>query len=687
MSAKKRAIGDTENEFQAALATYTKAGNKTIAMRRLWNAAYEIGQAAAPIIWVADTAKERDSERVEQARQTAFEEGRQAGEKAALTMDAFEVSFSAGKMEGIATGVELGRQAEVQRWKDNGHLEDGTCRAVDIVDSSPPPKSLPLVNAAAVLSMAPGLNWADDAESLPIHSAQQIHSTPYSDGRHAITERRHGHDDDVHHFALPQLQLDMHYPIQCDHDSTVHHDRRLQSTGASQCWGFWHGFGCWCTGLCSSTGLRVRERVGNEDVALWRGADAVTDLQLAFSLHCDIAGFLWRRPIEHLGVTTPTETKFPQKKPSLWFQELNNQYGPVVYLRIGRTPTIVLGTAQAAWDILEKQSSATSSRPRSIRARHFILLWPAICGMTHTGTRDFKQQQDGVEFFTKVSDTYKPIQSLESKQLIFELSRTPAKYREYLERYATYVVVVVTYGRRVHDIDKDEVAYLNRQPINFLLSVSSRGGNQDGDWSRSQLIEERQKNGMSLRLHIPPEPRSGLASKLLRGPFQHDSVVGPDRMPISEDLDDLPFIRTIVNEVLRRQPVAVLASTEDLVYQGMFIPKGSTIIANVWGINLNPADFPDPDRFDPERVARILWGFNLCKARDEEGNEVDVDTFAYTNDKGAVLKTTEADIRSIGFNSVPLPFSISITPRSPEHLAIIERKNETAQEEMKAYDS
>jgi cytochrome P450 len=33
----------------------------------------------------------------------------------------------------------------------------------------------------------------------------------------------------------------------------------------------------------------------------------------------------------------------------------------------------------------------------------------------------------------------------------------------------------------------------------------------------------------------------------------------------------------------------------------MFIPKGSTIITNLWGINLNPDDFPDPHRFDPER--------------------------------------------------------------------------------------
>jgi hypothetical protein len=33
MTMNKRAIGDTEDEFQAALATYTKAGNKTAAMR------------------------------------------------------------------------------------------------------------------------------------------------------------------------------------------------------------------------------------------------------------------------------------------------------------------------------------------------------------------------------------------------------------------------------------------------------------------------------------------------------------------------------------------------------------------------------------------------------------------------------------------------------------------------------
>ncbi|KAF8164252.1 hypothetical protein K438DRAFT_1984766 [Mycena galopus ATCC 62051] len=56
------------------------------------------------------------------------------------------------------------------------------------------------------------------------------------------------------------------------------------------------------------------------------------------------------------------------------------------------------------------------------------------------------------------------------------------------------------------------------------------------------------------------------------------TVGGPDRMPMFEDFD-LPFIRAV----------------------GMFIPKRSIIIANLWEIHLNPADFPGPHPFDPER--------------------------------------------------------------------------------------
>jgi cytochrome P450 len=67
-----------------------------------------------------------------------------------------------------------------------------------------------------------------------------------------------------------------------------------------------------------------------------------------------------------------------------------------------------------------------------------------------------------------------------------------------------------------------------------------------------------------------------------------DRVVGGDRLPTFDDLASLDYIRAIVSETLRWRPVAVLggtphATTADDTYKGMFIPKGSTIIAPLWG--------------------------------------------------------------------------------------------------------
>lgn len=73
-----------------------------------------------------------------------------------------------------------------------------------------------------------------------------------------------------------------------------------------------------------------------------------------------------------------------------------------------------------------------------------------------------------------------------------------------------------------------------------------------------------------------------------------ERVVGGERLPTFEDLPSLEYVRAIVAETLRWRPVAVLggtphASTADDVYKGMFIPKGSTIIAPLWSSRLHSA--------------------------------------------------------------------------------------------------
>jgi hypothetical protein len=69
------------------------------------------------------------------------------------------------------------------------------------------------------------------------------------------------------------------------------------------------------------------------------------------------------------------------------------------------------------------------------------------------------------------SETYRPVQSLESKVLMHDLLRTPGDYRKHLERYAASVIVTVTYGRRVEDVTTDAVVRRNAEAMDRLTSV------------------------------------------------------------------------------------------------------------------------------------------------------------------------------------------------------------------------
>lgn len=68
-----------------------------------------------------------------------------------------------------------------------------------------------------------------------------------------------------------------------------------------------------------------------------------------------------------------------------------------------------------------------------------------------------------------------------------------------------------------------------------------------------------------------------------------DSVVGSDRLPQFSDRNALPYLDFIVAECLRWNPVGPLGVahyvTEDDVYEGYMIPKGTTVLPNVWYVS------------------------------------------------------------------------------------------------------
>ncbi|KAM0470198.1 hypothetical protein ACHAPX_010084 [Trichoderma viride] len=90
-----------------------------------------------------------------------------------------------------------------------------------------------------------------------------------------------------------------------------------------------------------------------------------------------------------------------------------------------------------------------------------------------------------------------------------------------------------------------------------------------------------------------------------------DAVVGNSRLPDFDDIPRLPTVRAIVKETLRWRPVTAGGVPHQLikddVYEGIFLPAGTSIHANQWAIHRDPALYPDPENFRPERWLESSW--------------------------------------------------------------------------------
>ncbi|OSD02652.1 cytochrome P450 [Trametes coccinea BRFM310] len=188
-----------------------------------------------------------------------------------------------------------------------------------------------------------------------------------------------------------------------------------------------------------------------------------------------------------------------------------------------------------------------------------------------------------------------------------------------------------------------------------------------------------------------------------RAQHELDTIVGPSwtRLPTFSDRDQLPYVNAIVLEVLRWNPAVPLGLahrlTQDDVYRGWHIPKGTVVWANIWSMLQDPAVFSEPQQFRPERfldkqgrlrqlerhedpsvigfgfgrricpgmyfalnsifigIATMLYTFNISRQRGDDGKEV----------------LPSVDFR--GFISHPVPFHCDIKPRSEEAATLMKR--------------
>ncbi|TKY55039.1 Flavonoid 3'-monooxygenase [Spatholobus suberectus] len=106
-----------------------------------------------------------------------------------------------------------------------------------------------------------------------------------------------------------------------------------------------------------------------------------------------------------------------------------------------------------------------------------------------------------------------------------------------------------------------------------------------------------------------------------------DIVVGHDRLVTELDLPHLPYLQAVVKETFRLHPATPLSlprvAQEGCEIFGYHIPKGATLLVNVWAIGRDPKEWSNPLEFKPER---FLPGGEKANV-DVKGNNFEVIPF------------------------------------------------------------
>ncbi|KAM5539712.1 hypothetical protein V8D89_006525 [Ganoderma adspersum] len=179
-----------------------------------------------------------------------------------------------------------------------------------------------------------------------------------------------------------------------------------------------------------------------------------------------------------------------------------------------------------------------------------------------------------------------------------------------------------------------------------------------------------------------------------------DAIIGLNRLPSLRDRGLLPYVQALVMECHRWHPILPLAlprtytGEEDDEYKGFRIPRGSIILANTWAFAHDPRNYPEPEKFMPERYLTgegelnpdirdprsftFGYGRRACPGKyfGDTALWITVASVLHTfsidaplNEKGETISFTPKFTE--GILSVPEAFRCRISPRSSTAEALI----------------
>ncbi|ELU39069.1 cytochrome P450 [Rhizoctonia solani AG-1 IA] len=400
-------------------------------------------------------------------------------------------------------------------------------------------------------------------------------------------------------------------------------------------------------------------------------------LDLTISCH-----FRLRRP-------KPSKVPLPPSLPSQWlighlrsmppgsdhtyFAKLGKDLGSdiISFTIMGQT-TVVLNSAAAANDLLEKRSSIYSDRPSIMFITdEWLVDWRHAVSMCPYGPRHRTYRKMMNKFISKSAATaYHLYQEAEVRAFLKRLLVSTERLEDDFRQVSGAIIMRATYGYRVRSADDHFVTLAATTNANLMRAglqsnsivnvipmlkylppwfpgaqwkhdaLEWRGQkdimiNETFNWTKRQVREGRADSSIVQTL-LEDIPESGMSVgdaedhiKHIAGtmfPEEIDRVIGTDRLPTMKDQDSLPYVNAIIQEIIRWQPVTPLdpdvypnpeSFNPDRFYQKATSPAPGF----GWGRRICPGQYiAEASLFIA--VASMLAAFTIKKARDENGREI-----------------------------------------------------------------
>ncbi|KAH9917068.1 cytochrome P450 [Fomitopsis serialis] len=206
-------------------------------------------------------------------------------------------------------------------------------------------------------------------------------------------------------------------------------------------------------------------------------------IQVAFAVLVTIAYYAlhWRqlcrrlppgpRPFPILGNIPQMTLNFPEKRFAQW----GKKYGDMIFLKLFNTPVLVINSAAAARDLLDKRSAIYSDRPYSVMMID-LLGWEHNLGLMPYNEEVRKHRRwTHMPFLSRSSlAAFADMQRREAIALLMGLLNDPEDFGAHIYRYYASSMLQSLYGHTVTSPD-DEYLHVIEKAVEETMHLSAPG--------------------------------------------------------------------------------------------------------------------------------------------------------------------------------------------------------------------